>query len=67
MSRLKTKPKTFKLTVHEEKAIQELALAGHLIDPTEFPPTEVGVIRRAIREAWRACPKTTEKPFPGEE
>jgi hypothetical protein len=68
MSRDKTKPKTYRLTAGEEEAIQELALAGWVKDPEKFKNrTEVGVLRKALRDAWNFCPATKDKPFPGEE
>jgi len=65
MSRDKTKPKTYRLTPGEEKAIQQLAIFGHVINPDDFSNrTEVGVIRRMIRDAWQQCPHTSKMPFP---
>jgi hypothetical protein len=64
----KTKPKQFRLTTSEEEAIRELALAGHVKDPDSFKSrTEVGAVRRAIRDAWQACLQTKNRPFPGED
>jgi hypothetical protein len=68
MSSDKIKSITLKLTENQKKALQILALAGWVKDPEEFSNrTQVGVIRKALRDAWQACPQTKDKPFPGEE
>ena len=68
MSRSKTIPSTFRLTLGEKEALQKLALAGHVIDPEKLSGhTEVGVLRKALRDAWEQCEQTKDKPFPGEE
>ena len=62
-----TKVKSYRLTNSEEKALQELAKAGHVMNPDNFKDiTESSAVRRAIRDAWASCPQTKDQPFPGE-
>ena len=68
MSRDKTKPKSYRLTPGEEQAIQKLAIAGYVKNPDGLQNrTEVGVLRRMLREAWANCPETRDLPFPDDE
>lgn len=68
MAREKTYPTQVRLTAGEKEAVQKLALAGWVIDPDDFNNrTQVGVIRKTIRDAWKECPETKNRPFPGEE
>jgi len=63
-----SKVKSFRLTGGEERALQELARVGHRMNPDDFQDiTESSALRRAIRDAWKVCPETKNKPFPGEE
>jgi len=63
-----TKVKSYRLTDGEEQALQELARAGHVMNPENFKDiTESSAVRRAIRDAWKTCEKTKTKPFPGDD
>lgn len=56
-------PKSFRLTKAEQKAIEKLAMAGYVMEPNSLKGiTEVGVIRKALRDAWEK--KFPNEPFP---
>lgn len=59
-------PKSFRLTKAEQRAIERLAMAGYVMEPNSLKGmTEVGVIRKALRDAWET--KFPNEPFPEDE
>jgi len=67
MASTKTIPTQFRLTSSERSALQELAMAGWVQNPTDPNGRHrVNVLRKMIRDAWQECPATKDKPFPTE-